>query len=194
MTREEQASVSNSRKESLRTGKSSRGQGVQSVLNIHLMYIFWTTLSPPQMNLQVANFQRCKRAFVCQLVHMSGIHCHLCVFYTLLCTLDFYCCAAWGTYWWRPGGIGDLEKEWREARKRSNRRTKAIYASGNCKGMFCVWGHKGPKHRVESAVQNAIQCYHDKCYLWQVTIQYSLWQVTKSNFLDITGSLFQEGR
>ena len=128
---------------------------------------------------------------------MSGIQSPVCllhVFYKLLCTLEFYCCAAWGTYWWRPGGIGDLEKEWRETRGRSNRRTKAIYASGNCKGMFCVWGHKGPKRRVESAVQNAIQCYQDKCYLWQVTVQYSLWQVTKSYFLDITGSLFQEGR
>ena len=149
------------------------------------------------MNLQVANFQRCKHAFVCQSVHISGIQSPvrlLHVFYKLLCTLDFYCCAAWGTYWWRPGGIGDLEKEWRETRGRSNRRTKAIYASGNCKGMFCVWGHKGPKRRVESAVQNAIQCYQDKCYLWQVTVQYSLWQVTKSYFLDITGSLFREGR
>ena len=165
------------------------------------MYIFLTTLSPPQVNLQVANFQRYKRAFVCPIISVSShvwytlslVHL-LQVFYKLLCTLYFYCCATWGTYWWRPGGIGVPEKEWRETRGRSNRITKGIYASGNCKGIFFVWGHKGPKHMVAAAVQNAIQCYHYRCYLWQVTIQCYLWQVTKSYFLDITGSFFQEGR
>lgn len=63
------------------------------MLNIHLMYIFLTTLSPPQVNLQVANFQRYKRAFMCPIISVSsvsGTHCHLCIFYkysTSFCVL-----------------------------------------------------------------------------------------------------------
>lgn len=60
------------------------------MLNIHLMYIFLTTLSPPQVNLQVANFQRYKRAFVCPIIPVSShvwYTFHLCIFYK--CSTSF---------------------------------------------------------------------------------------------------------
>ena len=111
MTREEQASVSNSRKESLRTGKSSRGQGVQSVLNIHLMYMFLDyTKSPTDepSSCKFSKMQTCIRVSVSSHIWYT-VTCasstrllQAFVYFRLLllCSMRHLLMKTWG--YWRP--------------------------------------------------------------------------------------------